>query len=127
MRNFQRSTSVCMIMRLKFVFGSMSPVMVSTSSICFLIRFVARSMRPSVGHLESQLCEGEVGTTYGRSSVVPRSLTQARVNAWRSACPDFRPLPKSSSSSANGLLSFLGPKPRSMSEMSMVRGDSSVR
>jgi hypothetical protein len=35
MRNLKRSSSVCVMMRLKFAEGSMVPVMSSTVSICY--------------------------------------------------------------------------------------------
>lgn len=50
-RYFQRSSSVCMTIKAKFVFGSISPVISSTRSICLLMRSLTRSMRPSAGHL----------------------------------------------------------------------------
>jgi hypothetical protein len=40
MRNLNLSSSVCVMMRLKFADGSMVPVMSSTVSICFSIRRV---------------------------------------------------------------------------------------
>jgi hypothetical protein len=46
-----------MMMRLKFVLGSMSPVICSTSSICCFMRFVARSIRPSLGQLGRRMLD----------------------------------------------------------------------
>lgn len=39
-RNLNRSSSVCMMINLKFVFGSMLPVWSSTSSICLLHEYL---------------------------------------------------------------------------------------
>lgn len=49
-----RSSSVCITMRAKLVFGSMSPVISSTFSICALMRSFMRSKRPSAGHLSDR-------------------------------------------------------------------------
>ena len=60
MRNFHLSTSVCRIMRLKFVEGFMSPVRVSISVIWVLRRVVMRSIKLSLGHLRGVLVCAEV-------------------------------------------------------------------
>lgn len=49
------SSSVCMTMSAKLVFGSMSPVISSTFSICALMRSVMRSNMPSAGHLINRM------------------------------------------------------------------------
>jgi hypothetical protein len=46
-------------MRAKLVFGSMSPVISSTFSICCLMRSLTRSKRPSAGQLHTER-EGSV-------------------------------------------------------------------
>jgi hypothetical protein len=50
-RYFHRSSSVWMTMRPKLVFGSISPVISSTFSICFLMRSLTLSIKPSCGQL----------------------------------------------------------------------------
>lgn len=50
-----RSSSVCMTISAKLVFGSMSPVISSTFSICALMRSFMRSKMPSAGHLCDQM------------------------------------------------------------------------
>jgi hypothetical protein len=44
-----------MTMSAKLVFGSMSPVISSTVSICALMRSFMRSNMPSAGHLNNQM------------------------------------------------------------------------
>jgi len=68
-RYLNRSSSVCMTIRAKFVFGSMSPVISSTLSICALIRALTRSKKPSFGQLTQMLADmpqGGRGETPGR-------------------------------------------------------------
>lgn len=107
-RNFQRSTSVWIMIRPKLVLGSKSPVISSTVEIWALMRFVTRSMRPSWGQLGG-LIDGEDSKGWGgydRSSGVPRSLIHDLVRACRSTWPGcMPPLPTdvySSSYSAKG-------------------------